>query len=499
MSLGHDAMHSLRCADTQPMTRTVVMATALMLIGLLSACGTTPQQSVLSKPGLAACQQLFADNDAALSAAGIRDAQAQRVTGYSFLRVDRVLASLAPEVTGDAQRAVWLARAAAHDAEGRDLEIARLVPTPDTGLREQLHNCRIVLSAALGEDDNAWRTLVKGTAVADDYHPLRRVLGVYPLSARIVLAGVTRLQAQEMPRLMDSHAALGGESYSLRATASDETNAAPSLRWRRDALGFPLLDTAELDGLLRRHAPTLRLDTRSDDDRLGRIARNTPPFVTLAEPVLYTHLAYTRFGDQRLPQLVYTWWYPARTARGGFDPLAGPLDGMSWRVTLDLDGQPLAYDVVHNCGCYHMFFPSARLRPRSPRQTLEEPPWVPFTIPTAWRGRLQLVVASGSHYLTALAAADAVPSTHRYTLRPYAELRALVTGGKRSSLFDGRGLVGASRRGERWWLWPMGIVAPGSMRQWGRQPTAFVGHRHFDEARLLERYFERVAAAPALD
>jgi hypothetical protein len=28
------------------------------------------------------------------------------------------------------------------------------------------------------------------------------------------------------------------------------------------------------------------------------------------------------------------------------------------------------------------------------------------------------------------------------------------------------------------------------MRQWGRHATAFVGRRHFDDPRLVERYFE---------
>jgi hypothetical protein len=38
----------------------------------------------------------------------------------------------------------------------------------------------------------------------------------------------------------------------------------------------------------------------------------------------------------------------------------------------------------------------------------------------------------------------------------------------------------------------MGISSPGSMRQSGRQPTAFIGRRHFDDADLLEKRFERV-------
>ena len=33
------------------------------------------------------------------------------------------------------------------------------------------------------------------------------------------------------------------------------------------------------------------------------------------------------------------------------------------------------------------------------------------------------------------------------------------------------------------------ILAAGAMRQWGRQATAFVGRRHFDDADLFEKRF----------
>jgi hypothetical protein len=35
------------------------------------------------------------------------------------------------------------------------------------------------------------------------------------------------------------------------------------------------------------------------------------------------------------------------------------------------------------------------------------------------------------------------------------------------------------------------------MRQWGRHATAFVGRRHFDDADLLDRYFELRAPVAA--
>lgn len=479
------------------MTQRRLRLALLMLLGMVGACTMAPQRGPITAPELARCQQTFKDNDALLRAAQIHDAQATRVKGHAFLRVDRLLVSIAAEVKNTAQRQAWLARAMAMDAEGRGLELARLSPAPDSAVVEQLQNCRAKLGAALRDDDKAWHSMLDVAQVADDYSATLRVLGVYPISARIVLAGVAGLQAREMPRLLDPPTgdSPAARRYRLGSDATDAALPAASGPWHRDALGIPLLGDAELAALLRRHAPELSVDIRSDDDHLGQVTHKRAPFVDSANPVLYTQLAYTRFGRQVLPQLVYTWWFAARTARGPFDPLAGPLDGLSWRVTLDDDGQPLAYDLVHNCGCYHMFFPSPRLRMRHLASTLAEPAWVPFTIPTHWRGRLHLALASGSHYLRAIAPAGASPPDHFYALRPYRELRALPAREQRVSLFDAHGLVPASARGERWFLWPMGIVAPGSMRQWGHQATAFVGRRHFDDARLFERYFERVDSA----
>ena len=61
--------------------------------------------------------------------------------------------------------------------------------------------------------------------------------------------------------------------------------------------------------------------------------------------------------------------------------------------------------------------------------------------------------------------------------------------GSRASIFGPDGLVAGSERPERWLFWPMGIESAGTMRQWGRQATAFVGRRHFDDADLLEKRF----------
>jgi hypothetical protein len=58
-----------------------------------------------------------------------------------------------------------------------------------------------------------------------------------------------------------------------------------------------------------------------------------------------------------------------------------------------------------------------------------------------------------------------------------------------AGLFRPDGIVPGTERSERWFFWPMGVPEPGAMRQWGRHATAFVGRRHFDDARFMERYF----------
>jgi hypothetical protein len=62
--------------------------------------------------------------------------------------------------------------------------------------------------------------------------------------------------------------------------------------------------------------------------------------------------------------------------------------------------------------------------------------------------------------------------------------------GSHRSLFGPDGIIAGTERSASWLYWPTGVTAPGAMRQWGRQATAFVGKRHFDEPHLLDRYFE---------
>lgn len=146
---------------------------------------------------------------------------------------------------------------------------------------------------------------------------------------------------------------------------------------------------------------------------------------------------------------------------------------------------------MHNCGCYHMFFPTAALmlHPDVDRGALE-PPLVPQTAPALGPGeRLVIRLAHRTHYIERVQATRTADGTP-YRLADYDELRSLPRpDGTRRSLFAPDGIVPGTARRERWLLWPLGVPAPGAMRQWGHHATAFIGRRHFDDPDLLERLF----------
>jgi hypothetical protein len=242
----------------------------------------------------------------------------------------------------------------------------------------------------------------------------------------------------------------------------------------------------------------LEVDTVTDDDRVGALAwRTGEPLrvaVDVARPVAYVRVAHTRIAGRVHLQLVYTFWFPARPPESAFDILAGDLDGLVWRVTLGADFAPLVYDSIHPCGCYHMFFPTARVQARPQPETLDEGLFAPQTVAApAADQRIVLRVASRTHDLQRVRVAVAVGEASTYVLRDDDELRSLpLPDGGRRSAFGPDGRIAGSERLERFFFWPMGIASAGQMRQWGRHATAFVGRRHFDDPTLFDRYFEVV-------
>ena len=502
----------------------------------------TSRSVAASAPGSVAarCERAFAALDAAVARAGVADAEGSRVAGFAYLRSNRLLASFrAAGLDGAAERA-WHEAMMQLDREGRLVEIANLPPAATQDLLTALHAEGFAAlppvpwlegcGKALGErdlaDPAARERLRSAAAVPDDYATWKRVLGLYALTRIPFAAGVRRWQDDTravfaVPLEQQSIAGrLAKYSLDPAAPLPDPEAAAPlpraeavaplpraeAARRLADArAGSPLglHDPQVLLGLAATYAPVFVVDEASPADRVGRPVFDATglPTVDAALPAIFVRATHTRYRDQVLPQLVYTVWFPERPKDGPFDLLGGRLDSVVWRVTLAEDGEPLLFDTIHGCGCYHLFFPTPRATPLPPPpDTLDEHAFVPARLPRLADGeRVVVRIAPGTHYVSAVAAVPA-PSVGTLRLHPAdeASLRSLPDGaGGRRSLYGPDGIVRGSERGERYVFWPMGVAEPGAQRQWGRHATAFVGRRHFDDADLLERNFRLELRAPA--
>ena len=482
---------------------------AILMIGAaLLAAGCATGEAPLA-PHLQAgdeevreCAQWYRALDAEIDAAGVRDAQYSRVAGFPHLRVDRSLAALKDRAErSEPGLRAYGERLAELDLESRRHEIRNLPALNDEARQHALRrarDCAGRLRAADRASPQARAALLDAARVPDDYSTLRRFVGLYAVTRIPFAAGVRRWESETLASFeRQAGEASARVRYSPPATAvlPREVIAGLLARAAFDPLAHPDLSAREVERLAAAYAPAFEVEVRADHDRFGVLrwrGASGGPDVDAAEPAVYFQAAYTRYGERLLLQLVYTIWFPERPARGRADLLGGRLDGVTWRVTLAPDGEPVIYDSIHPCGCFHVFFPTARARPRPAPRALDEWAFSPRALARVGEGERAVVsIASATHYIDGVRLERGTGSLVRYTLRPYDELRSLPrAGGMHASVFGPDGLIAGTERAERFFFWPMGIVSPGAMRQWGRHATAFVGRRHFDDADLLERRFE---------
>lgn len=443
----------LRARQLRARQLIAVFSTLLTLVA-----GGCTSVSPLRTDAQRSCDLFFSELDQSIRENHARDNQNFPIAGHRWLRSNRYLASFANEANIDPE---WLldqmAALARNDYQIEWIRAGRSAAEL-TQTTRRIEQCQTTLRNSLPED------FLDQITPREEYRTLQRVFGLYPLTGIGVMAGIRSLH-QEVAQTF--------------ATPLDDLPVTGTLmRWE-------LADeNTALDSRFAMHAPVIEVDVAGDDDMIGVPKRDQHNGLNFQadQPVLFVHTARTRFEGRSLTQLVYVFWFPSRTPEGAIDLLAGTLDGLTWRVTLDEDGTPLIYDVMHNCGCYHMFFPSERLTRRGGEPD-GEPPIIPASVTSqSGEGRIHLRLAAGNHYVQRVWRGPSKAPHRRFTLRPYDDLR-------RGGLFPADGIIAESRRGEWLTLWPMGVPAPGAMRQWGRHATAFIGRRYFDEPFLFERYF----------
>ncbi len=482
-----------------------------LLLALASGCATVhpPQRQHLSDQDgqVQSCARWFQALDAAVERTRVRDAAASPVAGFPYLRVDRHTASLASRAALDRVAfEQWVGRMRALDRDARRAEAVNLPPEALPGLgvtdraavdRRSEDCARALLAVDLG-DPRSEPQLAQRANVADHYLGWRRILGLYPIVRYPFYGGVRGWQDEaretfRQARSGEPPAAPASRYLPPAAAGYSRAEVAALLeRAAADPLGIPSLSGEERERLFATFAPVFEVETSGDYDRLGALAwgEGRAPMVDGARPVVYRKLGYTRYGSATMLQLVYVAWFSERPKDHAFDLLGGKLDGIVWRVTLAADGEPVLFDSIHPCGCFHMFFPTPRVQPVAAPAKLIEWAFVPADLPAIADGsRLVLHAQTRTHYLRDVAI-DAGQGGTRYALEDYDSLRTLpVPSDGTRSVFAPDGLIAGTARAERFLFWPMGVASAGAMRQWGTQATAFVGRRHFDDADLIERRF----------
>ncbi len=478
----------------------------------LAGCSTTPSAPQSSAGAAAqACRTLFQRVDTAVDAADTRDAGAARIDGFPWLRVTRPLASYRDEVEDGDRFAAWVDRLAAADQSARRHELANLDRGTRERLREQwapaaarhsmpadlaegLSACRAPLRADILGEPSARERLRSAAVAPDAYNTWQRVLGLYPIAWRVARP---RVEAYQAERAEAFDAAVPDRADVRRYATSVEAPSAPARLARamdRDALGIPAPDARSRARLLAAHAPQWAVTTASDADRPGALTLDAQarPRVETDKPVEYRRLSWTRMDGEVLLQLTYQLWFPERPADAWFDIYAGHLDGIVWRVTLGPDGEPIAYDSIHPCGCYYTLFPAEGWSIGDVAGDAE-PVASPAEAPApADDERMVVGLEAGTHFLAGLDTVERPAGGNRLAPLQLQRLRSLpLPDGGRASAFAEDGLIPSSARSERFFLWPLGVPSAGAMRQWGTHAIAFIGRRHFDDPYLLERLLER--------
>ena len=314
----------------------------------------------------------------------------------------------------------------------------------------------------------------------NDYQPLARLAGLYPLTALIFKQGVIR----EHNWLRQQPARLKGSPWHTYAPAISQTDAPDLGTVRYNRLGMAMLTPATEKALFEYHAPLWRLPNDQPINRPGHPYWNGSHLQVDQTPVSFTYLSYGIVQQQPTLQLNYLIWFPGRLPSGRFDLVAGQHDAVLFRVHLSSSGKVLAYDSIHLCGCWYSLILPEGQSYTATNELYREPTFVLHT----HRGRQRLTLTSNSHLLIASEASTSpAAGSEPYPLKPFTELMQLPSDDARRSVFNREGYVAGSERPERWLFWPMGISNPGALRRPGDHAIRFIGHLHFDDPQILEK------------
>ncbi len=509
------------------------LSSILLLSISLGAC-TSVQQSIKQHEAdsnfkeVITCTSFISDTEATIRTANVIDAQARRIPGYPYLRTNRFLSDFRHEKLSSRAFDHWVNHLLTQGLDGWRIELANLPHTARSKLAklasqvnhsqikvsgmsvdETLQYCSNILIAVNLDEPDEQQNLKLKASTPDEYNTWQRVLGFYPITALVFRSGIDRWHKDIRRVFALPLGKLPVSGGLIQYTPPPDSVQLTSLQVSQiinssfnNALGIPEPADEDVKRLFDSFAPVFEIDVVTNDDRIGAVEwdNNNQAEINIHSPIVYRHFSYARIAENILLQLNYSIWFPSRPITSIFDLLGGHLDGITWRVTLLPNGKPWLYDTMHNCGCYYLVFPTRNASILKQTQIINEPVFIPQIIspdiakePLDFQSILRpiLRIAHGSHYIERVYFESSRPDqTIYYQYANSRELRSLkLDDGNYRSLFGQDGIIKSSQRNERYLFWPMGIPSPGAMRQRGHHAIAFVGRRHFDDARLFEEYF----------
>jgi hypothetical protein len=460
----------------------------------LLACVSKAKYIPLYHDELQPCVQLLLNFKHQVKQQRVDDAQLLWTNTYPHLAFDRFSLSLINQLHSHSARGQWLSYVSQQADKQRTIEYQNLPDKREFEL-PALAACAEQLAFANLSDQHFWQNLQRDPPVYDsDYQQWQRVLGLYPVT-KLIARPIIDNEKNRIRNGFKQTVANKPRAYAplFRASLSaQEIQNQFKYAYAASDLSWPQLSEEQWSNLLSFYAPNWIIETATNDDKPGRIefAGNGNAWVNPRQSVLYVFTSYTRFHGQILTQLNYNLWFANRTAKSSFDPYAGKFDSILIRLTLNKHGQPYILDSIHSCGCYHMVFsldPSLTFAPVD--ATVEAPITMHLANKSPDNPPLTVLLSSGDHMIKGLHW-DGLDKYIPLSLLPYDQLRSLpFKPTYQRSLFDNAGMLRASKRAERWFLWPFGVKSAGAMRQIGHHATAFIGQRHFDDAFMLEHLF----------
>lgn len=342
-----------------------------------------------------------------------------------------------------------------------------------------------LVARALELSQAEWDAINHEVAQRDLYRHWQRWVGLYPISAPIVNG---RIRAAQRNWQQEYGGPFNASAILYQAPPAPHLDSATVSQWMRtqlDPLGLPVLNQAQLNQLFLTHAPDFEVLQGSPADQIGTVvATDRVPTLDVSTATLYVYPSYAWIESGYHLQLNYSIWLPERPKARPLDLYGGAWNGITWRVTLNADGEPLWYDSIHNCGCYHQVW-----KPNDWVVHRDIGPEQPLFLMQDWVGRPRVTLLPGTHYVRWVDAAER-PSENRMSkkvttqLKPYQRLMLIPDDEQAIALFEPNGLVLGSERLERHLLWPFGVQSPGAMRRHGNHAIAFVGQREFTDPRL---------------